>query len=199
MMIRNAYFVLFYRFPVKYPIMSEFAKLKRPKRGETEEDLLKEMKQFEASKASVTPENIVNFSKSNKDESAKKTSKFASERQKQKRQHDDDDGEASKSSIAFILKSVVQEKDFLNSDSFDFGQKMEPEQPFPVAEKLLLSYSHKTVDASKSTKKKSLFAQQMLSGKDFMLKYFLALTSNVQRCVYNVNGCLACNHLYLRS
>jgi hypothetical protein len=146
--------------------MSEFAKLKRPKRGETEEDLLKEMKQFEASKASVLPENIVKFSKSNKDESAKKTSKFASERQQQqKRQHDDDDA-TSKSSIAFILKSVVQEKDFTNSGNFDFIPKPEQEQPFPVAEKLLLSevVSEKAEDP-KSTKKKSLFAQQMLSGR----------------------------------
>jgi len=142
--------------------MSEFAKLKRPKRGETEEDLLKEMKQFESSKASVLPENIVNFSKK-KDESAKKTSKFASERQQQKRQHDDDDV-ASKSSIAFILKSVVQEKDFSNSGSFDFEQKPEPEQPFPVAEKLLLS-DNKNAEPPNSGKKKSLFAQQMLSGE----------------------------------
>jgi|APCry1669189241_1035207.scaffolds.fasta_scaffold681037_1 hypothetical protein len=63
--------------------MSEFSQLRRPKRGETEDDLLEQMKKFESSKASVSSQNIRKISKN--DEKTK-TSKFSQERQL-KRQH----------------------------------------------------------------------------------------------------------------
>jgi len=63
--------------------MSEFPRISRPKKGETEEDILEQMRQFESNKSSVLPENIRNFSKD-----GKKVSKFAADRQL-KRQHEE--------------------------------------------------------------------------------------------------------------
>jgi len=144
--------------------MSEFGKLRRPKKGETEDDLFEQMKQFESNKASIQPENIVNFSKKSDKEVEPKTSKFAAERNL-KRQHEK---EEQKSSLSFILKSVVEEKvaDFSNSEkSLNSDHKFQPEQSFPEVLKFDSKFleNNNSGDSTKSVKKKSLFAQQMAS------------------------------------
>ena len=143
--------------------MSEFGKLRRPKKGETEEDLFEQMKQFESTKASIQPENIVKFPNKSDKKTNSKTSKFAAERNL-KRQHEN---EEQKSSISFILKSVVEEKvaDFSNSEkSSNFEQKLQHEQPFPEVLKFDAKFlENRNSGDSKSAKKKSLFAQKMAS------------------------------------
>ena len=71
--------------------MSDFDLPKRPKRGEDEAEILRQMRDFEAAKASVRPENIKRISRRNEAEKEPKrpTSKFAERREKQKRSYDD--------------------------------------------------------------------------------------------------------------
>ena len=136
--------------------MSEFSKLKRPKRGETEEDLVAQMKQFESSKASILPENILKFSKKTDSE---KTSKFAAERQQKKRQLDADES-SNKNSINFILKSVVEEKevdDLSKAWSVNLNANQSQHMSFPA----ILKCDIVSSQAKNSGKKMSLFAQQM--------------------------------------
>ena len=136
--------------------MSEFSKLKRPKRGETEDDLVAQMKQFESSKASILPENILKFSKKTDGD---KTSKFAADRQQKKRQLDAEEASSNKSSINFILKSVVQEievDEFSRSESVSLNSGKQ-ERSFPA----ILKCDYVSTQAKSSGKKMSLFAQQM--------------------------------------
>ena len=144
--------------------MSEFAKVRRPKRGDTEDDLLEDMRKFESGKASVAPENILKLTKKTDEKSAAaapKKSKFASERQL-KRQHDADaDGDAKpKSGLNFILKSVVEEKVSDYSDRRGFEPKPVTDQPFPEVVKVDASVFENR-EPAKSGKRPSLFAQQM--------------------------------------
>jgi hypothetical protein len=55
--------------------MSEFVRLRRPKFGDTDEDLMEQQRQFESSESSIAPQNIRNLS------GHSKTSKFAADRQ----------------------------------------------------------------------------------------------------------------------
>ena len=146
--------------------MSEFSKLKRPKRGETEDDLVAQMKQFESTKASILPENILKFPKKTDGE---KTSKFAAERQL-----DAEEASSNKSSINFILKSVVQEKEvdeFSRSESVSLNSG-KPERSFPA----ILKCDYISTQAKNSGKKMSLFAQQM--SKQMPPGKFIFKTSN---------------------
>ena len=152
--------------------MSEFSKLKRPQRGETEDDLVAQMKHFESTKASILPENILKFPKKTDGE---KTSKFAAERQQQKkRQLDAEEASSNKSSINFILKSVVQEKEvdeFSRSESVSLNSG-KPERSFPA----ILKCDYVSTQAKSSGKKMSLFAQQM--SKQMPPGKFIFKTSN---------------------
>ena len=140
--------------------MSEFAKVRRPKRGDTEDDLLEDMRRFESGKASVAPENILKLTKKTDEKSAApKTSKFASERQL-KRQHDVDGDTKPKTGLNFILKSVVEEKVSDYSDRRGFEPKPVTEQPFPEVVKVDASVFENR-EPAKSGKRPSLFAQQM--------------------------------------
>ena len=140
--------------------MSEFAKVRRPKRGDTEDDLLEDMRKFESGKASVAPENILKLTKKTDEKSAApKTSKFASERQL-KRQHDADGDTKPKSGLNFILKSVVEEKVSDYSDRRGFEPKPVTDQPFPEVVKVDASVFENR-EPAKSGKRPSLFAHQM--------------------------------------
>jgi len=134
--------------------MSEFSKIRRPKGGETEDDLLEEMRQFEASKSSIASQNILRIGKN---EEKPKQSKFAAGRQ-QKRQHEGE--EQPKSSLHFILKSVVEEKVTEYPDKTGFEPKLKADEPFPAVAKVDVN-SLETRGKTQSGKRQSIFAQQM--------------------------------------
>ena len=116
---------------------------KRPKPGEDEDELLRQMQEFEASKSSISSQNIVSFQK-------KKPSKFAQQRAAQKEKPIEKEQEKA----PMVLKSVVQER---NYDYNQFMQNQQPKQsptvPFPTVKKLS--------NFNTSGGKKSLFAQQV--------------------------------------
>ena len=75
---------------------------KRPKPGEDEEELLRQMQSFEASKSSISSQNILSFQK-------KKPSKFAQQRAAQK---DKPVEKKEQDNTPLVLKSVVQERHY---------------------------------------------------------------------------------------
>ena len=100
---------------------------KRPKPGEDEDELLRQMQEFEASKSSISSQNIVSFQK-------KKPSKFAQQRAAQKEKPI----EKEQDKAPMVLKSVVQER---NYDYNQFMQNQPPKLssttvPFPTVKKL---------------------------------------------------------------
>ena len=116
---------------------------KRPKPGEDEEELLRQMQSFEASKSSISSQNILSFQK-------KKPSKFAQQRAAQK---DKPVEKKEQDNTPLVLKSVVQER------HYDYNQFIQSQSkqsssavPFPTVKKL----SHFNTSGGKS-----LFAQQV--------------------------------------
>ena len=139
----------------RFSKMSEFSKVHRPKPGETEDDLLQEMKQFETGKASISSQNIVRLSKN---DDKQKMSKFAAGRTNLKRQHERE--EQQKSSINFILKSVVEEKVSDFPTKIHFEPKFKGEEAFPAVTKVDTNVFENR-DNTQPGKRQSIFAQQM--------------------------------------
>ena len=83
--------------------MDEPKTTKRPKPGEDESEILRQMKDFESSKSSISAGNVVNFQKNKKP-----VSKFAQQRKSVQGQEKTE----KKNSQENILKSVIQEKEF---------------------------------------------------------------------------------------
>ena len=114
----------------------------RPKPGEDEEEIFRQMRNFEASKSSISSANIKSFQK-------KKPSKFAQQRAAEKVTEKNE--EADKSSV--VLKSVITERQF-NYDQFS-AQFHENTGAFPDVMKL------SQVSGSEKSEGKSLFAKQL--------------------------------------
>ena len=117
---------------------------KRPKPGEDEEELLRQMQNFEASKSSISSQNIKSFQK-------KKPSKFAQQRAAQK---DKPIEKKEQDNTPLVLKSVVQERHY----DYDQFMQSQPKQstsavPFPTVKKL---------SNFNAPSGKSLFAQQQV-------------------------------------
>ena len=128
---------------------------KRPKPGEDEDDLLREMEKFDASKSSVSSSNIVSFQ-------AKKKSKFAEQRSKAKEKSE---AKREEESTSKVLSTVVKERGFNYEEFISKTQSVQPTtHHFPTVMKL-----DKSVALNNATKKpgSSLFAQQIASSGKF--------------------------------
>ena len=88
---------------------------KRPKAGEDEDELLRQMQEFEASKSSIATENIVSFQKNKKP-----LSKFAQQR-KATGTTAGQEAKPEQRKQENVLKSVIQEREF---DSEQFAAQM---------------------------------------------------------------------------
>lgn len=120
---------------------------KRPKPGEDEDELLRQMKEFEASKSSISKENIVSFQK------AKKPSKFAAARKAAT------ESKISSPSENVVLKSVITEKEF-NYDDFLKSMSSNPVSSGDVSESFPAVMKLDQIPAE-NAEKTSLFAQKM--------------------------------------
>ena len=127
---------------------------KRPKPGEDEDDLLREMEKFDASKASVSSSNIVSFQ-------AKRKSKFAEQRSKAKERS----GPKEEENTSKVLLTVVKERGFNYDEFISKTQSVQPTtHHFPTVMKL-----DKSIALNNATKKpgSSLFAQQIATSGKF--------------------------------
>ena len=77
----------------------------RPKADEDEDELLRQMAQFEASKSSISKQNVVSFAK-------KKPSKFAQQRAAAKSASTEAQNSTKSESTTSVLKAVIQEREF---------------------------------------------------------------------------------------
>ena len=119
---------------------------RRPNPGEDEDDLLREMQQFDPSKSSVSKQNIVSFQ-------PKKKSKFAEQRAKIKESQKQNEDVSPQ-----VLSNIVKERE-VNHDQFVImtGNIIPSNDPFPNVARI----EKQKFQDSAAKSSKSLFAQQL--------------------------------------
>ena len=127
--------------------MDEPKTTKRPKPGEDESEILRQMKDFESSKSSISAGNVVNFQKNKKP-----VSKFAQQRKSAQGQEKTE----KKNSQENILKSVIQEKEF---DYDQFTAQIMKIQKLPETKAMPFPNVMKLDSIVPSEKGQSLFSQ----------------------------------------